>query len=271
MSAAVIGEDCDLVDDTEFDALRRAPEALAFPGNTSDLKLVRLAALTGPPLHHMFQELGLAVVSSSRRPDLGALREQFAAVGNSQQLWVHGKIWGPRRIAGRIPVSVLTDTGAGDGNYVSLGFWKSVQSWRGKAVSRKLSSRGKGALLAANPDSSGVPGMQIVGWTVLKIVFPREDCVRNILVRVVPDLPYRFILGASFFRANRSVISIEKGKGFQPSPGAPWLPFQSRSAGSKRSKEAYCAVRTPDIARPSHPGVEPDIPELPVCSLGQAA
>ena len=28
-------------------------------------------------------------------------------------------------------------------------------------------------------------------------------------------------------------------------------------------------MRPPDIARPSLPGVEPDIPELPVCSLGQ--
>ena len=30
-------------------------------------------------------------------------------------------------------------------------------------------------------------------------------------------------------------------------------------------------MRPPDIARPSYPGVEPDISKLPVCSLGQAA
>ena len=98
--------------------------------------------------------------------------------------------------------------------------------------------------------------MQILGSTVLPIVFPPEDRVRNILVRVVEDRPNGFISGASFFRANGSVISLEKGKGFQPSPGAPWVPFQSRSTGGKRPKEAYCAVRPPDIARPSHSGVE---------------
>ena len=73
-----------------------------------------------------------------------------------------------------------------------MAFWKSFQAWGGKAVSRKLSSRGKHALLAllaANPDNSRVPGMQILGSTVLPIVFPPEDRVRNILVRVVQDLP----------------------------------------------------------------------------------
>ena len=108
---------------------------------------------------------------------------------------------------------MLIDTGAGGGNYVSLAFWKSVQSWGGKAVARKLSSRGKGVLLVANPDNSGVPGMQILGSTVLPIVFPPEDRVRNILVRVVQDLPYGFIFRIKFLSGEPQRHSSREGEG----------------------------------------------------------
>ena len=113
--------------------------------------------------------------------------------------------------------------------------------------------------------------MQMLGSTDMPIVLQPEDRVKNILVRLVLDLPYGFVLGARVLRVKRSVISLEKGKGLQPSPGAPWVPFKSRSTGGRRSKETYCAVRPPDITRPSLPGVEPEIPELPVCSQGKAA
>lgn len=75
---------------------------------------------------------------------------------------------------------MLTNTGAGGGNYVSLAFDNSLQSWGGSAVSGELSSKEEGALLAANLASSGVPGMSILGFTVLSIVLTSEDRVRNI-------------------------------------------------------------------------------------------
>ena len=57
--------------------------------------------------------------------DMGA-DDRLAATQNGQQLWVHGRIWNPRRVAGRIPVGILIDTGAGGGNYISLAVWSSV-------------------------------------------------------------------------------------------------------------------------------------------------
>ena len=125
---------------------------------------------------------------------------------------------------GRIPVEILIDTGAGEGNYISMAFWRSIQSWGGSAGQRKLNRRGSGSLQAANPVGSKVPGMEMVGTTVLPVVLPPEDRARNIAVRVVRLLPYAFILGASFFRTNSSVISLGEGKGFQVSPGSPWVP-----------------------------------------------
>ena len=104
-------------------------------------------------------------------------------------------------------------------------FGRAFSRGGGEAVSGKLCSRGKGALLAANPDNSGVPGMQILGSIVLAIVFPLEDRVKNIWVQAVHDLRYGFILGERFFQAKRSVISLDKGKDFQQWPGAPWVLF----------------------------------------------
>ena len=107
--------------------------------------------------------------------------------------------------------------------------------------------------------------MTILGSTVLPIVFPPEDHARNAPVRVVQDPPYMFILGASFVRVNKRVISLDKSEGFRPSPEVPWVSFQSRSAGGKRSKEAYGEVRPPPSWVPT------DLPPLPSSSLGQAA
>ncbi|CAN0570094.1 unnamed protein product, partial [Laminaria digitata] len=132
---------------------------------------------------------------------------RLAATRSGQQLWVQGRLWDPRRVAGRIPVGILIDTGAGGGNYISLAFWSSVRSWGGSAGRRKLNRRGRGSLQAANPAGSKVPGMEIMGSTVLPIVLPPEDRARDISVRVVKGLPYAFILGASFFRTNDSVIA----------------------------------------------------------------
>ena len=108
------------------------------------------------------------------------------------RLWVQGSLWNPRRVAGRIPVEILIDTGAGEGNYISMAFWRSIQSWGGSAGQRKLNRRGSGSLQAANPVGSKAPGMEIVGTTVLPVVLPPEDRARDIAVRVVRGLPYAF-------------------------------------------------------------------------------
>ena len=167
---------------------------------------------------------------------------RLAATRNGRQLWVQGRLWNPRRVAGRIPVGILIDTGAGGGDYVSLAFWRSIQSWGGIAGRRKLSRRGRGSLQAANPAGSKVPGMEIIGSTMLPIALPLEDKARDISVRIVRDFPYDFILGASLFRSNNSVISLGEGKGFQPSPGAPWVPFRARSAASEQSWDQYLSL-----------------------------
>ena len=112
--------------------------------------------------------------------------------------------------------------------------------------------------------------MKIVGSTVLPLVLPPDDKPRNISVRIVRDLPYAFILGASFFKLHSSVISLGEGKGFQPSPGAPWVTFQPRSATTKHSWDRYSAIQPAnDLFKPA--SAPPLAPPLPACSVGQAA
>ena len=67
--------------------------------------------------------------------------------------------------------------------------------------------------------------MDVLGSTSVPITFPPERRTRNIGARVVRGLPYSMILGATFFRNNRSILSFRKNEGFQPSPEAPWVPF----------------------------------------------
>ena len=55
-----------------------------------------------------------------------------------------------------------------------------------------VAARGK-SLQAANPPDGCVPGMVILGMTVLHIVLPPDDIVRNIQVRVIKGLPHAFI------------------------------------------------------------------------------
>lgn len=67
--------------------------------------------------------------------------------------------------------------------------------------------------------------MRVLGSAIIPVVFMPEDCVRSVLVRIVNALPYGFILGAHFFRANRSVLDFEHLKGFKPTPSSPWVPY----------------------------------------------
>ena len=48
--------------------------------------------------------------------------ERLAATRNGQQLWVQGRLWNSRRVAGRILVGILIDAGTGGGNYISIPF-----------------------------------------------------------------------------------------------------------------------------------------------------
>ena len=114
---------------------------------------------------------------------------------------------------------------------MSANVWSTLRQWGG--LTGKLSRRGKGLLYAANPTNNGVPPMRVLGSAIIPIVFVHEDCVRPVRVRVVSSLPYGFTLGASFPRANHSVLDFEPGRGFKPAPNSPWVPFPE-GGGDKR-------------------------------------
>ena len=79
-----------------------------------------------------------------------------------------------------------------------------------------------------------------------------------------------YILGASFFRDNSSVISIGVSKGFHPSLGSPWVPFQPRSTAIKQSWDTYREIQlASDNPSPRVP-LPLSVPSLPTCSVGQA-
>ena len=132
----------------------------------------------------------------------------------------------------RLISCVIRDTGAGGGSHMSASLWRTLRRWGG--LSDKLSRCGKGLLYAANPTDSGVPPMRVTGSTTIPIVFVPEDCVRPVRVRVVHSLPYGFILGASFLRANHSVLDFEPGRGFKPAPNSPWVPFLEGDRGKRK-------------------------------------
>ena len=52
-----------------------------------------------------------------------------------------------------------------------------------------------------------------------------DSRVRNVVVRVVEDLPYGFIFGADYVRRNRSTLELAPDKGFRPVFSAPWVSF----------------------------------------------
>lgn len=64
----------------------------------------------------------------------GVLAVYTSAPIRRPQLWVDAKVWHPHKVSMRLPVTVLLDTGAGGGNYVSFAFWLSVQKWGGLAI-----------------------------------------------------------------------------------------------------------------------------------------
>ena len=83
-------------------------------------------------------------------------------------------------------------------------------------------------------------------------------------------MPHAFIMGASVFRTHSSVILLGEGKGFQPSPWAPLVPFQPRSAATKHSWDRHCEMQpADDLFTPA--SAPPIAPPMPACSVGQAA
>ena len=160
----------------------------------------------------------------------------------NDQLWVHRTVWHSKRVRPRIPVEILLDTGAGGGSYMSVALYCTLRQWGG--VSQKLSTRGKGALHAANPTHCNIPPMRVSGSARIPIVSLPEDCVHKIAVSVVEGLPYGFTLGARFFYANRSILNFGTDKGFKPTPASPWMPFLDRNLTASNSTsfwDHFCA------------------------------
>ena len=123
---------------------------------------------------------------------------------------------------------------------MSVALYCTLRQWGG--VSQKLSTRGKGALHAANPTHCNIP-MHVLGSARIPIVF-LPDCVHNIAVRIVEGLPYGLILGARFFYANKSILNFGTDEGFKPTLASPWVPFLDRNMTASNSPsywDNFCA------------------------------
>ena len=137
------------------------------------------------------------------------------------QLWVRGQIWHRYRRQRPWPVEILLDTCAGGGSYMSLALWRGLR----KLFRRDIDTGSPGFLEAANPSDSETPPMRILVSAVVPVLLESDYRVRNVVVRVVEDLPYGFIFGADHFRRNHSTLEFAPDKGFRPVPSAPWVPF----------------------------------------------
>lgn len=115
----------------------------------------------------------------------------------------------------------MLDTGAGGGSYISVEMWLGLKRRFGLRIDRSSA----GALRAANPTDGKVPPMRILGSVPVPVLFANDSRARTIVVRVVEALPYAFILGADFFRTHFNTMDFSPGRGFKPTPSAPWVPF----------------------------------------------
>lgn len=139
----------------------------------------------------------------------------------------------------------MLDTGAGGGSYISVEMWLSLKRRLGLSIDRSTS----GALQAANPSASAIPPMRILGSVPVPVLFTNDSQVRTVVVRVVEALPYDFILGADYFRRNRSVFNFDPARGFQPIPASPWVPFSVEVASRvmeddelRSHRNRFCAL-----------------------------
>lgn len=58
--------------------------------------------------------------------------------------------------------------------------------------------------------------MHVVRSTVLPLAFHPDNRIRNVSLCIVRDILYGCVLGAVFFRANRSLLSIAEGEDLKP-------------------------------------------------------
>ena len=79
--------------------------------------------------------------------------------------------------------------------------------------------------------------MNILGSTDIPLVFPPQDQVRNVTVRVLEVLPYGLIVAAAFLPQNGSMINFADGGGFRPIQGSPWVPTLFVAAGKHQMGE----------------------------------
>ena len=70
--------------------------------------------------------------------------------------------------------------------------------------------------------------MEVIGSCVVPMVFSPVDRLFRISFRIVRNLPYAVVLGATFMKEYQSTISfLEKG-GFGPTPESTWVPLSSQ-------------------------------------------
>ena len=63
----------------------------------------------------------------------------------------------------------------------------------------------------------------------------QEDWVRNILERVVEDLPYGLLTWVAFLRKHGSILTIiADSGGFKPAATSPWVSFLSSPRARRR-------------------------------------
>ena len=139
----------------------------------------------------------------------------------------------------RLPIAVLMDTGAGEGNYVSRQFIEPIEERDGWGKS-PINPTGDGLLHAANPANSAVPPMEVVGSRLLPLVFAPVDQIFRVKFRVMKGLPDAIILGAAFMKDNRSIISFDGEEDFRPTPSSSWVPFAPKKVG-QAAAGAMCA------------------------------
>lgn len=70
-----------------------------------------------------------------------------------------------------------------------------------------------------------MPPMRILGFASESILFKGDSVVTDVPVKAVDGLPYVLIESKKFLQDNRSSLDFGVGRGFQPVPGAPWVPF----------------------------------------------
>ena len=104
---------------------------------------------------------------------------------------------------------------------MSLALWRSLKP----LLKRRLDRWGMGMLHAANPIDSDAPPMRILGQVAIPLFFENDEKVREITFRVTDQLPYSMIIGCQYFKRNKSALDFRPYRGFQPQPGAPWIPF----------------------------------------------